>query len=192
MLAIQAGGLRGRPIRRRWRTASRISVTPSVSLTARMAVDGTVCGLGGLFPVAAMTAAITTIRQASQPRRNASPFRVPFSALSIRMKAVSGNGSRVIPSPISSRSSTTPPPPRGQGGPASRVALCGYPPGCHGFDERLVVTLVLIGVSGGESGNSPVKDVRATEVGADGYPVSGAGVRPGERPAAERGVELQP
>ena len=110
-LAIQAAGLRGWPIWRLLRRAITISTTPMASLTASAAVDGTVCGLGGLFPVAAMTAAITTTRQASQPRMNARPFQMPFSALSTRMKAVSGNGSRVIASPMSSRLSTTPPPP---------------------------------------------------------------------------------
>ena len=44
-----------------------------------------------------MTVAITATRQASQPRMNARPFQMPFSALSTRMKAVSGNGSRVMP-----------------------------------------------------------------------------------------------
>ena len=86
----------------------RISTRPRASLTTRAAVVGTVCGRGGLFPVARMTVAITATRQASQPRMNARPFQMPFLALSTRMKAVSGNGSRVIPSPMSSRSSTTP------------------------------------------------------------------------------------
>ena len=90
--------MRGRPIRRRWCTAIRISTTPTASFTARAASEGTVCGSGGLFPVVTMTAAITATRQASQPRMNARPFQVPFSALSTRMKAVSGNGSRVMPS----------------------------------------------------------------------------------------------
>ena len=71
---------------------------PRASLMARTAVDGAVCGLGGLPPVVRTTAAITATRQASQPRMNARPFLVPFSAPRIRMKAVSGNGSRVMPS----------------------------------------------------------------------------------------------
>ena len=57
---------------------------------------------------AGMTVAITATRQASQPRMNARPFQMPFLALSTRMKAVSGNGSRVMPRPMSRRSSTTP------------------------------------------------------------------------------------
>ena len=114
-LAIQAAGLRGRPPRRLVRRAIRISTTPAASLTARAVSDGTVCGLGGLFPVAAKTAAITTTRQASQPRMYARPFLMPFSALSTRMKAISGNGSRAIASPMSRRSSTTPPVPGSPG-----------------------------------------------------------------------------
>src|SRR5215468_4253975 len=130
------------------------------SLTARAAVDGAVCGLGGLFPVAAMTAAITTTRQASQPRMNARPFQMPLSALSTRMKAVSGNGSRVMASPISSRSSTTPPPlyfPRAHPG-RSDAMLGGDPPGLHRVDQGLVVTLVLVGVRSGELRDGAVED----------------------------------
>jgi hypothetical protein len=81
-------------------------------LTARAAVDGTVCGLGGSLPVARMTAAITATKHASQPRINARPFQVPFRAPRIRTKAVSGNGTKVIPSPMSSRYSTTSPDPQ--------------------------------------------------------------------------------
>jgi hypothetical protein len=66
--AIQVGGWRGRPRRRHWSTASRISARPSVSLTASTAVDGAVFAAGGLPPVASSTAAITATRQASQPR----------------------------------------------------------------------------------------------------------------------------
>ena len=87
---------------------------PRASLTARTAVNGAVCGLGGWPPVSATTAPITTTRQASQPRMKASPFRLPFSAPRSRMNTVTGNGSRVMPSPMSRRSSTTlsPPHPR--------------------------------------------------------------------------------
>ena len=72
-LAIQVGGLRGRPIRRHCRTANKISTTPRASLTAIAAVDGAVLGLGGLPPVTRTTAAITATRHASQPRMNARP-----------------------------------------------------------------------------------------------------------------------
>ncbi len=82
------------PIRRHCRTANRISTTPRANLTAMAAVEGAVFGAGGLPPVARTTVAITTTRQASQPRMKARPFLVPFSVLSSRMKAVSGNGSR--------------------------------------------------------------------------------------------------
>ncbi len=80
---------------------------PRASLTARAAVDGAVCGLGGVPPVVMMTAATTATRQASQPKMNARPLRAPLSLLKIEMKAVRGNGSRAIASPISMRSSTT-------------------------------------------------------------------------------------
>src|SRR6185437_3715923 len=149
--AIQAGGFLGWPIRRRWRRAIRISTTPTASLTARAASDGTVFGAGGLLPVDAMTAAMTAIRQASQPRMNARPFQVPLWEVSTRMKAVSGNGSRVIASPMSKRSSTTPPPlPRVRTARRSQTVLGGYPPGLRRVDQGLVVTLVLIGVGDGE------------------------------------------
>src|SRR5512146_1549777 len=170
--AIQAGGLRGRPIRRRWRRATRISATPAATLTARAASDGTVCGSGGLFPVLTMTAAITVTRQASQPRMNARPFQVPFPVPSRRMKAVSGNGSRVIPSPMSSRSSSTPPLPRVRAARRSQAVLGGYPPGLRRVDQGLVVTLVLIGVGGGELRDGAVEGVRAAEVGGDGDAVA--------------------
>jgi hypothetical protein len=70
------------------------------------AVDGAVFGAGGLAPVTRTTAAITTTRQASQPRMKARPFLVPFSVLRSSMKAVSGKGSRVIPRPMRRRSAT--------------------------------------------------------------------------------------
>ena len=88
---------------------------PSASFTARAAVDGVVCGLGGVPPVVMMTAAMTATRQASQPMMNARPLRVPLPLLKIKIKAVRGNGSRAIASPMSMRSSTTWPPPYSSG-----------------------------------------------------------------------------
>jgi hypothetical protein len=38
--------------------------------------------------------------------------------------------------------------------------------GRHG--KRLVVAFVLVGVGGGELGDGPVEDIRATQVGGDG------------------------
>src|SRR6266568_4811865 len=73
----------------------------------------------------------------------------------------------------------------------SQVALCGYPPRGHRVDERLVVTLVLIGVRAGELRNGLVEYARAAQVGGDGDPVAGAGVCPRQRPAAERAVHPQ-
>src|ERR1043165_4535992 len=189
--AIQAGGFLGWPIRRRWRRAIRISTTPAASLTARAASDGTVFGSGGLLPVETMTAAMTAIRQASQPRMNARPVQVPLSELSTRMKAVSGNGSRVMASPMSSRSSTTPPLPCVRAARPSQTVLGGYPPGLRRVDQGLVVTLVLIGVGDGELRDGAVEDIRAAKVGGDGDAVAGAGVPPGQRPAAQRAVQLE-
>jgi hypothetical protein len=70
--------------------------------------------------------------------------------------------------------------------------LGGYPPGFHRVDQGLIVTLVLVGVSGGEPRDGLVEDVRAAQVGRDGDPVAGPRVRPGQRPAAQRAVHLQP
>src|SRR5450755_1305831 len=86
--AIQVGGLLGMPLRRYLRTRYRTSATPRASLTARAAVDGAVFGAGGFPWVDRVTAATTTTRQASQPRMNARPLKVPFSELSSRMNAV--------------------------------------------------------------------------------------------------------
>ena len=74
---------------------------------ARTAVNSAVLGAGGLPPVSRTTAPITTTRQASQPRMKARPFLVPLSELRISRNAMSGKGSRVMPRPIRSRSSTT-------------------------------------------------------------------------------------
>ena len=80
-------------------------------LTTSTAVEGSVSGFGGWGPLSTTTAASTATRQASHPRMNPSPFRVPCQAPRIRMKATSGNGSRVIASPRITRSSSTPTPP---------------------------------------------------------------------------------
>ena len=48
---------------------------------------------------------------------------------------------------------------------------------------------VLAGVGGGESGDGLVEDAGAAEVGGDGDPVGGAGVRPGRCPAAQFPVD---
>src|SRR5580704_6972838 len=192
-LAIQVGGLCGRPLRRCVCTASRISTTPAASLTARAASDGAVCGLGGLLPVARMTAAITATRQASQPRMYARPFQIPFWAASTRTNAVSGNGTNAIPSPMRSRLSTTPPQPQAPGAARpSQALLSRYLPRFHRVDHGLVVTLILIRVGGGEPRDGPVENIRATQVGGDGDAVAGPRVRPGQGPAAHPAIHLQP
>ena len=104
---IQVGGLRGRPRLRRRRMPTQISRMPSSALTTRTAVEGAVCGRGGLPPVAESTAATTATRQAVQPRMNASPFQMPPLAARRRMNATSVSGSSVIASPMITKSSTT-------------------------------------------------------------------------------------
>ena len=169
--AIQVGGLRGAPIRRHRSQAYRTSATPMASFTARAAVDGAVFGAGGFPWVVSTTAAITTTRQASQPRTNARPFQMPFSALSSRMNAVSGKGSRVIPRPMNTRLSTTGPAPYWslpvlgrQISPARPAAMSQAlfshdSSGLDGFKDRVVVPLVLVGVGPGEFRDGLVEDV---------------------------------
>ena len=48
-----------------------------------------------------------------------------------------------------------------------------------------MVALVLVGVGVGELGDGLVEHIRAAEVGSDRDPVTGAGVGPGQRPAAQ-------
>jgi hypothetical protein len=111
--AIQPGGFRGAPRRCHRRHATQISHAPMAALTARAAVDGALLGAGGWPPVSSSTAAMTTTREASQPKMNPSPFRTPRLAPRIRMKATSVIGSRVIASPMIRRLSTTRVPYRG-------------------------------------------------------------------------------
>src|SRR5580698_10804947 len=110
---------------------------------------------------------------------------MPFSAVRTRMNASKGNGSRVMPRPISKRSRTMPPPPLcpepAEPG-LSHALLGGYPAGFHRVDQGLVVTFVLVGVGRGELGDRAVEDGRAAQVGGDGDTVAGAGVRPGQGP----------
>src|SRR5215472_9557952 len=137
---------------------------------------------------------------ASQPRMYARPFPGTFLAASTKTKAVSGNGTKAIPSPMRSRLSTTPrqlyfSPEPTLGTRAARPSyalLGGNPSRLHRVDHGLVVALVLIRVSGGEPRDGPVEDVRATQVVSDGDAVPGPRVRPGQRPAAQLAVHLQP
>ena len=55
-----------------------------------------------------------------------------------------------------------------------------------------MVALVLIGVGLGELGDGGGERVAGAEVGGDGDAVPGAGVGPGERPAAGPAVEGHP
>ena len=56
-------------------------------------------------------------------------------------------------------------------------------------DEPLIVALVLVGVSGGESGHGRVEGVTLPEIRPDGDPIARAGVGPGERPGAHSAVQ---
>src|ERR1700733_8216016 len=198
--ANNVGALRVAPIRRHRRQAYRTSVTPRASFTARAAVDGAVLGAGGFPCVVRVTAATRTTRQASQPSTNARPILVPLLLLSSRRKAVSGKGSRVMPRPMSSRLKTVGRPPTGLylgrarlTSPAppsatSQAFLSDDPPGLHGFEYRIVVTLVLVGVGVGELRDGLVEGVRAAEVGGDGDGVTGPGVGARQRPSAQGAV----
>src|SRR5579859_3389416 len=64
----------------------------------------------------------------------------------------------------------------------------GHAPGGDGGGEGLVVTVVLVGVGGGELGDGLVEDRGLAEVGGDRDPVTGPGVRPGQRPPAQLAV----
>ena len=55
-----------------------------------------------------------------------------------------------------------------------------------------MVALVPVGVGLGELDQRAVERVRRAEVGGDRDPVAGAGVRPGQRPAAEPPVVASP
>jgi hypothetical protein len=54
-----------------------------------------------------------------------------------------------------------------------------------------LVAFVLVGVRGGEPGDGLIEDVGPAEVGGDRDPVTGAGVRTGQRPAAQFPVHAQ-
>src|SRR5215470_16224692 len=74
---------------------------------------------------------------------------------------------------------------------SSQAVLGGYPPGLRGLHQGVVITLVLVGVGAREPADGAIEDVRAAEIGGDGDAVAGAGVGPGQRPAAQRAVHLQ-
>src|SRR5665213_3448363 len=126
---IQVGGFLGRPIRRCWRTPTRISATPTASLRARPAVEGSEFDRGGLPPVASSTAVTISTSDPSHVSTKTRPLMMPRSADRIRMNAVIGIGSRVTARPISMRSRTTiyaPPAPSASGSRGSR-GIGGHP-----------------------------------------------------------------
>src|SRR6516225_2281851 len=93
------GGL-GRLLARMCRTAITTRTVPSAILTASAARDGTVLGLGGLFPVASTVMVTTMARDTSHPNTNAAPLRTPPLEGSTTKNAVSGSGSSVTARPI--------------------------------------------------------------------------------------------
>ena len=67
-----------------------------------------------------------------------------------------------------------------------------HPTPGHRVVQRLVVGLVLVGVTLGEGSDRPVEGVATAEVGRDRDPVARPCVGAGERPAAEATVGRQP
>ena len=60
-----------------------------------------------------------------------------------------------------------------------------------GLREPLMVELVLIGVRRGEARDRPVEGRGGAQVGGDREPVAGAGVGPGQGPAAGPRIRAQ-
>ena len=77
------------------------------SLMQSAAVDGALWGMRGLPPVRRTVAATIATNVNNHPSVNPRPLRIPRSAASRRIIAVSGMGSRVTTSPIRNRSSNT-------------------------------------------------------------------------------------
>src|ERR1700693_4362890 len=72
--------------------------------------------------------------------------------------------------------------------PMSQALLSDDSPGLDGFEYRVVVTLVLVGVGVGELRDGLVEDVRATQVSSDGNGVTGPGVGARQGPSAQVAV----
>jgi hypothetical protein len=100
------GGL-GCPLARMCRIAIRTKTTPSATLIASEASDGTVAALGRLLPVASTVIVTTMARNTSQPNTKDAPLIVPRWEGSTTRNAVSGSGSSAIARPISIRLTTT-------------------------------------------------------------------------------------
>src|SRR5215203_3183865 len=78
-------------------------------------------------------------------------------------------------------------------GPPPSHAFVGFQPsGSDRLDEGLIIQLVLVGVALGEVGDRLVEPVAAPQIPGNGDGVAGAGVRPGQRPAADTSVEAEP
>jgi hypothetical protein len=76
------------------------------TLATEIAIEGLVEGRGGRPAVTNNVIAITSTRQAIQPRMKATPFHGPRRLARTRMNAMIGSGSRVTASPRRARSAT--------------------------------------------------------------------------------------
>src|SRR4051812_23519330 len=75
--------------------------------------------------------------------------------------------------------------------PALQIRLRGYAARCDGPSKRVVVSLVLVGVPFRERGQRLVEHSAGTEGARDRNCVARAGVRLGQRPAADARIELE-
>src|ERR1700722_10554707 len=81
------------------------------------------------------------------------------------------------------------PRPMGEALRPSQSGLGDDPPVGGGSLEGLIVALVLVGVGLGKRDNGIVECLAGSQVGGDGDPVAGAGVGPGQGPAAQPAVD---
>src|SRR5215471_16392717 len=114
-------------ISRRCRIAITTRTPPRAAFTASAAIDGAVCGLGGVLPVATTETVTTIARDISQPNTNAAPFSAPRCEGSTIRNAVRGRGSRATAKPIRTRLRSMPVllsrPDEGSPGATRRVGL---------------------------------------------------------------------
>jgi uncharacterized membrane protein len=122
----------------------------------------------------------------------AATHQARWPAISAKLAALDRATRRAFPDKTEEREAAEPDR-QGIGSPRKplHVADRGDPAGSSGVSQRPVVAFVLVGVAAGELGDCPVEHVGAAEVGSDREPVARAGVRPGQRPAAQLSVERQ-
>jgi hypothetical protein len=71
----------------------------------------------------------------------------------------------------------------------SGVRISCDPTRLHGRAQGRVVPFGLVGIGLGEVGYRAIEGLALAQVGGDPHAVAGAGVRPGQRPAAELSIE---